>query len=112
MAHLNVYLLIEYLNYIFTAVFLALANFLPSDGNPLKENPPCKSVGCRAALAALSGQQPAQDRNIGPSGQLPETPSSALPSGPETSQDRNSEPSRPVSATPCEYWNTGCNGRK
>ena len=97
MTHLNVYLFIEYLTYIFTAFCLLLSNFLPSDGNPLKENPPCRSQGCRTALAALSGQQPAQDRNIELSGQLVEAPS-----GPQTSQDRSAETSVPVPAPICQ----------
>ena len=84
MAHLIGYLLFEHLTYILTAVCLALANFLPSEGNPLT--------------------QPDQDRIKGLSGQLPEAPSaSATPAGPQTSQDRNAEPSGSLPATPRRY---------
>ena len=76
LAHLNVYLLIEHLTYIFTVVCVALANFLPSDGNSLTGLP----------------------------GQLPEDPSaSATPSEPQTSQDRNAEPFGSLPATPSRY---------
>ena len=84
MAHLNGYLLFEHQTNIFTAVCLGLANFLPSEGNPLT--------------------QPDQDRIKGLSGQLPDAPSaSATLPGPQTSQDRNVEPSGSLPATPRRY---------